>query len=947
MLREIKQHYTDLRHLKIVYISPLKALAAEMTRTFKKHLSCFKMKIEEVTGDTNIPKAQLEATNIIVATPEKYDVLTRKQTADFVQDVQLLIIDEIHLLDEERGAVIETIVARTLRLVESQQRPVEYRILHAPKEAVFHFDMSYRAVPMSTKFITLTEDEGFGNKGKKEKSFTPHANEVAFDETAIVVKKGKQVIIFVHTRRETVLTAKYFVKKIREKGLMDDFFGDKRNDFNSKLKKLQGKELNELLLSGIDAFRSGTLKVLVSTATLAWGVNLPAHTVIIKGTEVFNSDKGKTDKISILDVLQMFGRAGRPQFDTEGAGIIITDKEGYNKYLAVLGKAIGWFQYTYLYVCMKQGSGLSYDEVYSLVKGTLNQLENIEMTYVNNETGTFTPTLLGRIASHYYVTTESMYTFSEKQWRYENATTIKFNLVREEEKHELGVLARSVRLPLANPDDLAYNKANILLQSSLSHVVLENYTLISETLYANQNASRITRALFELACIRSLAGPTLFLLDFAKMIDRQQWGDSHPLSQFSGLPFQVTNKLQQHHLDIETLCEMDKSELVDSPQYATQILAMAHEFPQVVADAAIIPLTSTYLDGKTIGRNRTFWVFVGDANYDQLYYFDSFNLSQKRLDDYNASGEPIEVIATIPVNSGAQYIVDIVSDRYLGSITTIPVDDESFMTKLLRLHPIPTSSLKEFQPFFDFHYFNPPQTQFFHICSHTNENMIVGSPTGSGKTVAAELLIYVAPMKALVKERLSDWKKRLLKLNKKIVELTGDFTPDTKAVQEANVILTTPEKWDGITRLWKKNLMFKKVGLIILDEVHILGEERGPVIEALVTRTKQICSKMNIHIRLIALTTAIANIDDMMAWMNVQSCGVFNFHSSLRPVPLIAHIEGFFLLKVIVPRMATMNKPAYQAIKSHSPTKPVLIFFVSSRRQTRITAQDLMMYSYQ
>ncbi|KAL7722393.1 Activating signal cointegrator 1 complex subunit 3 [Entamoeba marina] len=579
------------------------------------------MKIEEVTGDTNIPKAQLEATNIIVATPEKYDVLTRKQTADFVQDVQLLIIDEIHLLDEERGAVIETIVARTLRLVESQQRPVRVvglsatlpnyqdvaEFLHAPKEAVFHFDMSYRAVPMSTKFITLTEDEGFGNKGKKEKSFTPHANEVAFDETAIVVKKGKQVIIFVHTRRETVLTAKYFVKKIR-----------KRNDFNSKLKKLQGKELNELLLSGIgvhhagmyrsdrtfveDAFRSGTLKVLVSTATLAWGVNLPAHTVIIKGTEVFNSDKGKTDKISILDVLQMFGRAGRPQFDTEGAGIIITDKEGYNKYLAVLGsmgkikstmlnvladhlnaeivsgtitnleEAIGWFQYTYLYVCMKQGSGLSYDEVYSLVKGTLNQLENIEMTYVNNETGTFTPTLLGRIASHYYVTTESMYTFSEKlngDMKMPQLLNLicssnelkQLQRVREEEKHELGVLARSVRLPLANPDDLAYNKANILLQSSLSHVVLENYTLISETLYANQNASRITRALFELACIRSLAGPTLFLLDFAKMIDRQQWGDSHPLSQFSGLPFQVTNKLQQHHLDIETLCEMDKSEL--------------------------------------------------------------------------------------------------------------------------------------------------------------------------------------------------------------------------------------------------------------------------------------------------------------------------------------------------------------------------------------------------
>ena len=67
-----------------------------------------------------------------------------------------------------------------------------------------------------------------------------------------------------------------------------------------------------------------TRQVLVSTATLAWGVNLPAHTVIIKGTQIYSPEKGAWTELGSLDVMQMFGRAGRPQYDTQGLGIIIT-----------------------------------------------------------------------------------------------------------------------------------------------------------------------------------------------------------------------------------------------------------------------------------------------------------------------------------------------------------------------------------------------------------------------------------------------------------------------------------------------------------------------------------------------------------------------------------------------------------------------------------------------
>jgi len=84
-------------------------------------------------------------------------------------------------------------------------------------------------------------------------------------------------------------------------------------------------------------FADGMINVLCSTATLAWGVNLPAHTVIIKGTQVYDAQKGAFVDVGVLDVQQIFGRAGRPQYDTNGGeGIIITTHAKLQFYLSML-----------------------------------------------------------------------------------------------------------------------------------------------------------------------------------------------------------------------------------------------------------------------------------------------------------------------------------------------------------------------------------------------------------------------------------------------------------------------------------------------------------------------------------------------------------------------------------------------------------------------------------
>eukprot|EP01051_Picozoa_sp_SAG22_P003539 SAG22_NODE_174_length_16466_cov_34.991568_13_plen_199_part_00 len=115
-----------------MYLAPLKALAAEVASKFGKTLGPLGVTVRELTGDTSLSRAAINETQILVATPEKWDVITRK-TADvgLATQVRLLIIDEVHLLHEDRGAVLEALVARTLRMALTTQNVIRVVALSA------------------------------------------------------------------------------------------------------------------------------------------------------------------------------------------------------------------------------------------------------------------------------------------------------------------------------------------------------------------------------------------------------------------------------------------------------------------------------------------------------------------------------------------------------------------------------------------------------------------------------------------------------------------------------------------------------------------------------------------------------------------------------------------------------------------------------------------------
>jgi len=1066
---EASEFTVQVDDFKVVYVAPMKALAAEVTAKLGKRLQWLGIQVRELTGDMQLTKREIAATQIIVTTPEKWDVVTRKSTGDteLVHKVRLLIIDEVHMLHDERGAVLESLVARTERQVESTQSLIRIVGLSATlpnyvdvadflkvnrHAGLFYFDASFRPVPLEQHFLGIRGKPG-------TKTARENLDTVTFDKVKEMLLLGHQIMIFVHSRKDTVLTSRMLHQKAIDDQcddlFMPDHDGPKYNAALKDLKNTRSRELRDLIPKGFGThnagmgradrnfverlFGEGAIKVLCCTATLAWGVNLPAAVVIIKGTQLYSSEAGKFVDLGILDVLQIFGRAGRPQFQDVGIGMICTSQDKLQHYLSAVtqqqpieskfsqkmvdnlnaeislgtvtsvSEAVTWIGYSYLFVRMRReprNYGIEWSEIMDdpqlvqrrreLAVKAARTLHNSQMIIFNEKTDELRAKDVGRIASQYYIQQTSIEIFNTMMRPRANEAEVlkmismsgEFDNIqsRDSESMELQRLRLEksiVPCEVEGGNDLPHTKTNILLQSYISRARMEDFALVSDTAYVAQNAARICRALFMIALNRGWGYQCTVLLSLCKSIEKQMWHSQHPFHQFD-LPHPILNKLDEKRpaSSIEELRDMDSSEigaLVHNFKMGNTISKLLDNFPTLSVEAEIAPLNRDVLRMKLYlypeftwnnrhhGTSEPYWIWIENSETSEIFHHEYFILSRKKLYDTH------ELNFTIPLSDPlpSQIYVRAVSDRWLGAETVYPVsfqhlirpDTESVYTDLLGLQPLPISALKN--PLLEeiygqrFQFFNPMQTQIFHTLYHTSSNVLLGSPTGSGKTIAAELamwwafrekpgskVVYIAPMKALVRERVQDWRKRLtLQMGLKLVELTGDNTPDTRTIRHADIIITTPEKWDGISRSWQTRSYVRQVSLVIIDEIHLLGGDRGPILEIIVSRMNYIASQSQSgSIRLVGMSTACANAADLANWLGVKpgnNQGLFNFRHSVRPVPLEIYIDGFPEQRGFCPLMQSMNRPTFLAIKSHSPEKPVIVF-VASRRQTRLTAKDLI-----
>lgn len=1066
MLREIGKHRNpetgeiDLDAFKIVSIAPLKALVQEQVGNFGKRLAPYGIKVNELTGDRQLTKQQIAETQVIVTTPEKWDVITRKASdTSYTNLVRLICIDEIHLLHDDRGPVLESIVSRTIRKTEQTGEPVRIVGLSAtlpnykdvasflrvdPEKGMFHFDGSFRPCPLRQEFIGVTE-----RKAIKQLKVM---NDVTYNKVLEHVGKNRnQMLIFVHSRKETAKTAKY----IRDKALENDTIGQiLKSDVGSReiLQEASSQatdtDLKDILPYGFgihhagmnradrtdveELFAEGHIQVLVCTATLAWGVNLPAHTVIIKGTQVYSPEKGSWVELSPQDVLQMLGRAGRPQYDTFGEGIIITSQTEMQYYLSLLNQqlpiesqmvsrlvdnlnaevvlgnvrtrdeGVDWLGYTYLFVRMLRSPGLYSVGVEYEDDGALEQkrvdlihsaayaLRKANLIKYDEKTGKMQATELGRIASHYYITHGSMETYNtliqpsitniELFRVFALSAEFKYIPVRQEEKLELAKLLARVPIPVKESIEESHCKINVLLQAYISRLNLDGLALMADMVYVTQSAGRILRAIFEIALKKGWASVAKTALNLCKMAEKRMWPTMTPLRQFSKCPREIVQKAERTDVPWANFFDLDPprmGELLGMPKAGRTVVGFVNKFPRLEVQAQIQPLTRTMLrveltitpnfewDEEIHGLAESFWILVEDCDGEDILFHDTFLLRK----DYAESESNDHIVDfTVPITDPMppNYFISVVSDRWMHSETRIAVSFQKLIlpekfpphTELLPLQPLPASALKvkEYVALYpEWDRFNKVQTQTFNSLYSTNNNVFVGAPTGSGKTVCAEFAllrhwsqaepgraVYIAPFQELVDIRFQDWQKRLsgLRGGKDIVKLVGETAADLKLLEQGDLILATPIQWEVLSRQWKRRKNVQSVELFIADELQLLGASMGYVYETIVSRMHYIRTQTELPMRIVGLGVSLANARDIGEWIDAKKHDIYNFSPAVRPVPLELHIQSYS-----VPHfpslMLAMARPTYLAITQMSPDKPAIVF-VPNRKQTRATTRDIL-----
>ncbi len=270
MLREIGLHQRsdgtfDVDAFKIVYVAPMKSLVSEMVLNFGPRLKPFGINVAELSGDQQLNAEQIANTQVIVTTPEKWDVVTRRGDRAYTLLVKLIIIDEVHLLHDSRGATLESIVARTIRQIESTQELVRLVGLSATlpnyedvalflrvkaEVGLFYFDASYRPVPLQQQFIGITVKKAF----KRSQLM----NEICYQK--VIEEAGKnQILVFVHSRKETSTTA----RSLRDQALAADALGlfvkdnARRELLAAEAENVKNQQLKELLPYGLAIHHAG------------------------------------------------------------------------------------------------------------------------------------------------------------------------------------------------------------------------------------------------------------------------------------------------------------------------------------------------------------------------------------------------------------------------------------------------------------------------------------------------------------------------------------------------------------------------------------------------------------------------------------------------------------------------------------------------------------------
>jgi len=324
---------------KTVYIVPLRALASEKYNSFKERYSFLGMKVGLSIGDLDSSDPWLKDKDVIVVTSEKMDSLIR-HNSPWIRDISLVIADEVHLLnDSDRGATLEVVLTqlsdRQILALSATIRNAEDIAKWLKAELV---RSRYRPIKLYEGVYHKNEIKYVGKKSQVIKG--KDRAEILISEDTL--KKGKQALVFVSTRRFAESAADKIGEKILP--LIKPLEKKALNELADTVERVlqrptrQCRKVADCIRKGTsfhhaglvakqrqlieENFRNGLIKIISSTPTLAYGVNLPAWRCIIRDAKRYYPAFGSS-YIPVLEYQQMSGRAGRPDYDKEGEAILV------------------------------------------------------------------------------------------------------------------------------------------------------------------------------------------------------------------------------------------------------------------------------------------------------------------------------------------------------------------------------------------------------------------------------------------------------------------------------------------------------------------------------------------------------------------------------------------------------------------------------------------------
>ncbi|MDE1860162.1 MAG: DEAD/DEAH box helicase [Candidatus Micrarchaeota archaeon] len=342
---------------KALYIAPMRALVSEKYSEFKE--SYPQLKVAMSIGDVDSLDTWLEGYDIILVSTEKLDSLIRHGVG-WLDSVGCLVFDEIHMLDDpKRGPTLEILAARMKRTCTHAQIVALSATIGNSKELADWLgaelvESEYRPVVLEKGIEFEGEVTYNTDRSEKLESDSKMAEMRITEDT---LEKGKQLLLFYSTKRNAEAGADKLSRAVGRRLTV----GEKATlrviseQVLGVLGKptLQCEKLSKAILNGVafhhsglvneqrhiveEAFRKGEIKAICSTTTLGLGVNLPAHTVVVRDTTRYGEMEG-SEKLGVNEVVQLFGRAGRPKYDKSGRALLIAKhraevRELYDRYI--------------------------------------------------------------------------------------------------------------------------------------------------------------------------------------------------------------------------------------------------------------------------------------------------------------------------------------------------------------------------------------------------------------------------------------------------------------------------------------------------------------------------------------------------------------------------------------------------------------------------------------